>query len=457
MNIVLLILLCVFEIAFAVTSIRRKADKKGWQTGRLICNGGQLMLFLVMLIAPGIDMSFRFTGLFILLLLRIIIASIGMMIQKNKENRPKTTAKMILSAVLSIFFMTGSLIPSFFISDYDGLPVTGEYTVASSNAILTDSSRKEEFETDGSSREVPIYFFYPENAPEGERYPLVIFSHGAFGYYQSNYSTYAELASNGYVVVSTEHPYHSIFTTDTSGKTIIADSSFLNGVMMLNSEEVTEETSYELSSEWLKLRCADVNFVIDSIKTAATEKSLAEYWYIPEEQPEKILTVLSMTDTDKIGVMGHSLGGASAVSLGRTRDDIDAVIDLDGTMLGERTGIENGITVISEEPFTLPLLSFDNEEHHNSSVEARENDTPYENNTVFDNALQGFRTYIPNTGHMNYTDLPMYAPPLAAMLGTGSVDAEKCMMTVNKTVLEFFDCYLKGDGLFGVGECTEIP
>ncbi len=42
-----------------------------------------------------------------------------------------------------------------------------------------------------------------------------------------------------------------------------------------------------------------------------------------------------------IGVMGHSLGGASSVTLGRTRDDIDAVIDLDGTMLGEELSYEN--------------------------------------------------------------------------------------------------------------------
>ncbi|MBQ5851909.1 MAG: hypothetical protein IIW54_14020, partial [Lachnospiraceae bacterium] len=31
-------------------------------------------------------------------------------------------------------------------------------------------------------------------------FPLVVFSHGAFGYYESNTSTYMELASNGYVV-----------------------------------------------------------------------------------------------------------------------------------------------------------------------------------------------------------------------------------------------------------------
>ncbi|MGN1107275.1 MAG: alpha/beta hydrolase family protein, partial [Huintestinicola sp.] len=331
MNTFLLVLLCIFEAAFAITAISRKADKKGWQTGRLICNAGQLGLFLVMLIAPGIDMSFRFMGLFVLLIIRIIIAFIDYLIVRKKESAIKHISKIIISAVLSVILISGSLIPSFIISDYDGLPVSGEYEIAEANAILIDMNRTEGFETDGSNREVPVYFYYPENAAEGEKFPLVIFSHGSFGYYQSNHSTYAELASNGYVVVSTEHPHHSLFTTDTNGNTIIVDTQFMNDVMALNAEGVSEETAYEHSSEWFRLRAEDINFALDSIKSAAGENNLPEYWY--SQQGEDIITALSMTDTEKIGVMGHSLGGAASVSVGRTRSDISAVIDLDGTML----------------------------------------------------------------------------------------------------------------------------
>ncbi|MDO5149588.1 MAG: hypothetical protein Q4D76_09365 [Oscillospiraceae bacterium] len=454
MNTLLLILLCIFEAAFAFTAISRRADKKGWQTGRLICNAGQLGLFLVMLIAPGIDMSFRFMGLFILLIFRIVIAFIGYMIIRKKEAKGKHIAKIIISAIISVILISGSLIPSFIITDYDGLPVSGEYDVAEANAILTDNSRTEEFETDGSNREVPVYFFYPANAAEGEKFPLVIFSHGSFGYCQSNHSTYSELASNGYVVVSTEHPYHSLFSTDTNGNTIIVDSSFLNDVMTINAEEVSEEAAYKCSSEWLRLRAEDISFAIDSIKSAAGADTLPEYWY--SQQSEDIIKALDVTDTDKTGVMGHSLGGAAAVSAGRTRSDISAVIDLDGTMLSEVTGIENDMQKVNNEPYATPILSIDNEEHHFSSEAAVKADKPYVNNIVHDNAVCGYRTYIAGTGHMNFTDLPMFSPSLAKMLGTGSVDSEKCMMTVNKITLEFFDRYLKGKGEFVVSECIEI-
>lgn len=454
MNTFLLILLLVFEAAFAITAITRKADKKGWQLGRLICNAGQLGLFLVMLIAPGIDMSFRFMGLFILLALRIIISFIGFLIIRKKEGKAKHIAKIIISAVLSAVLISISLIPSFIISDYSGLPVSGEYNVAEANAILIDNSRIEGFETDGSNREVPVYFYYPKNAPEGEKFPLIIFSHGSFGYYQSNHSTYAELASNGYVVVSTEHPYHSLFTTDTSGNTIIVDSSFMNEVMSINDEDVSEETAYESSSEWFRLRAEDINFAIDSIKSVAGATALPDYWY--SKQSEDIIVALAMTNTEKIGVMGHSLGGAASVSVGRTRNDISAVIDLDGTMLSEVIGFDNDRQIVNDEPYTIPLLSLDNEEHHFSSIESRGNDKPYANNVVHDNAVRGYRTYIPGAGHMNFTDLPMFAPPLAKMLGTGSVDPEECMMTVNRITLEFFDSFLKGKGEFSVPEQINI-
>lgn len=452
MNIVLFILLCAAEIAFTVLTFRRNADKKLWQMGRLVCNAGQLGVFLVMLLFPSIDMSFRFTGLFILLILRIAVAFIGWLIVRNKDAKPKRRSMMVLSAALSVFLISGSLIPAFMFTAYEGLPVSGEYKVADATAILIDESRTEEIETDGSKREVPVYFYYPENAAEGEKFPIVLFSHGAFGFYKSNYSTYEELASNGYVVISTEHPYHSLFTTDTNGNTIIVSPELMEGITIVNTEGTTEQTIFELSSEWLKLRCDDINFVLDSVKSVSN--ALPEYWHT--EDAADILTALSMADTDKIGVMGHSLGGAAAVTIGRTRSDIGAVIDLDGTMLGEVTGVENEINIVRTEPYPVPLLAMDNDEHHFASITLKEEGTPYANNIVCDNAVCSCRTYVAGTGHMNYTDLPMFSPVLAGMLGTGSVDPEECMVTVNKTTREFFDCYLKGKGEFVVQECIDI-
>lgn len=455
MNIFLWILLCVAEIFLAGIGVFGRANKRGWLFGRLLTNFGELLLFLAMLLAPGIDLGFRFKGLFIVLLLRCAVTMICFLIRRNRLQGNKRFFGMILSAVLGMILITASMLPSFIFSGYEGLPTTGEYEVATAKAILTDQSRTEEFETDGSSREVPIYFYYPQDAKGKETYPLVLFSHGAFGYYQSNTSTYMELASHGYVVVSMDHPYHSFFTKDTDGRTITVNPEMIQGIQYINSEEATEEQIFKLSAQWMKLRCDDLNFVIDSVKTAAEQGLNPEKWYVSAGEKAGVLQALGLADLNQIGVMGHSLGGAAAVSIGREREDIDAVIDLDGTMLGEELDVQDGVVMINQEVYEVPLLSFDNEEHHFSRIECQEKGVPYANNTVLQYATEGYSTYIKGTGHMNYTDLPLFSPVLASMLGTGEVDATHCITTMNEIVLSFFDCYLKDTGAFSVQECYE--
>lgn len=453
MNTVLLIFLAFIEAALAYITISRKVNKKEWQIGRVLACGGEIALFLVMAIFQGIDLGMRFKALFIILIIKIIIAGIGFIICKNNEN-PKRGSSIIVSCILSIGVIAVSMLPSYIFADYKGLPTTGEYTVGTAKAILSDNSRIETFENDGSYREVPLYFYYPEEVGN-KQLPVVFFSHGAFGYYQSNYSTYAELASQGYVVISMEHPYHSMFTKDTAGKTIMVDGVMFNNTMKIQNTadaSITEEEIYSITKEWIDLRLADANFAIDSIELAANDNRLSAAWNVKGLEAQKILSILPMMDVEHIGFMGHSLGGATAVSLGRIREDIDAVVDLDGTMLGEVLYVENGIDIVNEEPYPIPLFSMDNQEHHDSRLAAIEEGAVYANNVVHENALIGYNTYIKNSGHMNFTDLPMFSPALASMLGTGKVDSVRCVQTMNRLVLEFFDTYLKGMGDFQVQE-----
>ncbi|MDD4018798.1 MAG: hypothetical protein PHV28_12745, partial [Kiritimatiellae bacterium] len=61
-------------------------------------------------------------------------------------------------------------------------------------------------------------------------------------------------------------------------------------------------------------------------------------------------------------------------------------------------------------------------------------------------AVEAFETVFADAGHLNFTDLPLFSPILARVLGTGTVDERKCINTMNEVVLEFFDSYLKNDG-----------
>ncbi|WP_026527657.1 alpha/beta hydrolase family protein [Butyrivibrio sp. VCD2006] len=458
MTIFLFAVLMITEIGFVVFEATKNPVKKEWSVSRIVENSAQLLIYLAMILLPGIDFSFRFKGLFIILIIRIVVAGIIALLTRKNENK-KSKVAIFFSAVLSAVLFIMSLIPAFIFTDYNGRPLTGKYEVAQKEAILIDSSRVETFETDGSYREVPVHFYYPENYinENGEEsmhtLPLIVFSHGAFGYYQSNTSTYMELASNGYVVVSLDHPYHSFYTKDSDGKLITVDQTFVQTAMSVGNDpdaHYTEEEIYEVTSEWMKLRMDDMNFVVDTLKEGASG-NYGDSWCFASGKEAEIKEAVSLIDTSKIGLIGHSLGGATAVTVGR-REDVGAVVDLDGTMLGEEIGVENGMPVINEERYTTPLLCITNEPHHLEAAEAGKLSYSYANNVILNNADEGFETYVAGSEHMDYTDLPLFSPFLAGLLGKGSVDSGYCIDITNSLVRDFFNCYLKGEGTFTVQE-----
>ncbi len=443
MTIILFAVMAVLELGFMIFELAKRSSKKEWTTKRIILNAAEIIVFFAMVLLPGIDTSFRFAGLIFMLILRLVVSGI-FFLANRRNSKPKKKAPVVLGALLGVFLILSSMLPAFLFTDYEGLETTGPYDVSVSNAILIDRSRTEQFENDGSFREVPVYFIYPEGTDE--RMPLVIFSHGAFGYYQSNASLYMELASNGYVVASIETPYHSIFTHDSEGKTIIADRQFLNDSLTLGTNDESEAEVFEVVSKWMELRTADMNFAIDSLK----EKNI-DSWYIDAGQKDGVAKAVSLIDTARIGLIGHSMGGASAVTCGR-RDDISAVVDLDGTMLGENLGVNGDDIIVNEEPYHTPLLNLQNQNHHEEAEQALIAGEPYSNNIILNNADIAYSTYFRNSGHMDFSDLPLFSPALAGMLGTGDVDNEEMLKTMNGLVLGFFDCYLKGEGTFEVNE-----
>jgi dienelactone hydrolase len=291
-----------------------------------------------------------------------------------------------------------------------------------------------------------VHLYYPD--AEGS-FPLIVFSHGAFGYYQSNYSTYAELVSHGYVVAALDHPHHAFFTKNAQGKTVLVDFGFLSDAVDVSNGEKTLDEEFELSRAWMELRTGDMNFALDTLKAAAANGSLDGSWHT--KHADAILSALSRADVDRNGLMGHSMGGATAVSLGRTRDDVDAVIVLDGTMLDELTGIENGTFRYNEEPYPVPVLDFGKKSDYSETEQAKDgSDITYVNKYVIDHAKDGKRVLFGNCGHMDFTDLPLFSPRLASMLGSEKIDHEAFLNRMNGLVLNWFDFYLKGNGTLDI-------
>lgn len=433
------LLLC--ETGFFIFNIRKQIEKGIWAKRKFALQVLELLAFVLILLTPAVNLGLRFTLCLSILVLRVILSGIRYLISRKNSKRKSGIAKTA-NLFASLLILSMALVPSFIFADYNGLPVSGSHEVAETQYILIDQNREDPFEGQGSRREIPVHAFYPEDGSEQDAFPLVVFSHGAFGYYQSNMSSYQELASNGYVVLALDHPHHSFFTKNSSGKTVTVDPEFLNNVMYVNEIE-DEEEIFRLSSEWVNVRIDDINAVLDAFAEAKQSGLIPDNWCTDSKAEADVLQVLAMADPENTGLYGHSLGGAASVTAGRNRETVKAVIDLDGTMLGEQLGYADGQYQYNEEPYPTPLLTIESELHYN---ERNKLGVLYANQYICDHAADARSVYFKGSAHMNFTDLPLFAPVIGSLLGTGTIDPESCIVQVNGIVLQYFDHYLKGKG-----------
>ena len=91
-------------------------------------------------------------------------------------------------AVLRLLVLAFCLLPVVLFPPMKPVPASGSYACETASYVWTDETREESFQNDGSFRQVAVQFWYPATEKE-EKFPLVVFSHGAFGYRMSNYST----------------------------------------------------------------------------------------------------------------------------------------------------------------------------------------------------------------------------------------------------------------------------
>ena len=424
MGTITLVLLLALETFFLIWAT---VTKNNHREEKAIVSIGLPVLFGLLLLTGVYEWSFRYVVFLLVLVIQAIVGAVILVRKREKEYRLR---RNFLCFVMNCFIFTFALSLAILCPQYEQPKTTGGYEVATAKYTWTDNNRVDEFSGSGENRALTVELWYPENADE--TYPLVVFSHGAFGFAGSNYSTFAELASNGYAVASIGHTHQAFYTMDTNGKLTTVDIDFINKASEINAVHDTthEEEIFNITKEWMKLRTDDENFVINMILSECASK-----------KPDALFSIIN---TEKIGLMGHSLGGASSAQVGRTRSDIDAVIVLDGTMLGEEMAFENNAVVLNDTPYPVPLLNVYAEDHYTNSTELVGDS--YNNFYATKNALCAYETVFQDAGHLNFTDLPLFSPALAKMLGVGTVDARYCIETMNEVVLEFFNGYLKDAG-----------
>lgn len=434
MGTIILSVAILVEIAFAIYCITTRSSQ---EKARSYIRVGALVAFVLLTLTSVIQWSFRWYGLALLLLVWAVSGAWALLRRKvEKDYRAMSIVGRAIGGVLLVFVL---LAPALIFPQTKLPPPTGTHPIATVTYTYTDKSRIETFTNTGENREVNVEFWYP--ADGGGPYPLIVFSHGAFGIKVSNTSTFMNLASNGYVVCSIDHPYHAFFTLDAAGHRTIVDRSFLQEVVDINSGKYDEETIFKLQQEWMSLRIADINFVLDTILEQVKDNGSD--------------AVYRQVDPNKIGLMGHSLGGESSAQVARERTDIGAVVNLDANLEGEYLAYVNGKYVMNDTVYPVPILTLLTSTTVRMIDAIPDADTVVAVRHVTATAPNAFEVDLPGTDHMSVTDLPLRSPFLVSLInasvpkgGGQEVTPYETVEEMNTLVLKFFNAYLKGEGNF---------
>jgi dienelactone hydrolase len=271
----------------------------------------------------------------------------------------------------------------------------------------------------------PIFAHYGHNLPLAickEPFPLLIFSHG-FGNVAELYTAYcAELASHGYVVISINHPYECAIATFPDGHTI---------QMPPELETMTDEIFDTYLNENIMTWILDTQFVVTKIN---------------QENQNPNSMFYNKIDLTRIGILGHSFGGATAIRCSQIDNRFMAACNLDGDLYG----------TIPCDPFIKPCLLV-------QGTSTKHQKTFHQKQQQFqkkfgkhcrpgDQQPHKFihqSTYIidiPNVPHSSFTDRPIlrHAMHQSWFNPLEIEDGFALTRNINIIIRAFFDKHLKG-------------
>lgn len=263
----------------------------------------------------------------------------------------------------------------------------------------------------------PAYLDVPL-AETSEAFPVILFSHGWNGFNAQNTGQAVELASRGFVVISTQHTYGAVTTV------------FPDGTIAMNNPkalpEDAEDPNYEIVARKLVDQWAgDMSFVLDQFQDFDQEAGNLFF--------QKL-------DMNRIGVYGHSTGGGAAIQFCGTDPRCKAVLGMDPFMRPVSAEvIDSGLSQPSFFMFSQGWADL----------------TDSKNNKLFNQFYPNITNnsgviVIEGTKHFDFSDLPLLSP-IAPQLGLkGPLNGKRVTVIVDSYLLDFFEMtlYDKPSALF---------
>jgi predicted dienelactone hydrolase len=249
-------------------------------------------------------------------------------------------------------------------------------------------------------------------------YPVVLMRAGLSGLVSGYTSLAEDLASHGYVVVGFDAPYRSSVVVFPDGRVI--ERAPQNNLDALDGPE-QEQRAFELVHAW----STDIGFALDQLERLNESDPSAKF--------------RGRLDLQRVGVFGHSLGGATALQFCHDDGRCKAGIDVDGAPLGNV--IAEGVT----QPFMF-LLSDHSREPETETGPIEANIRSIYNRQPVDHRSE---IVIRGANHYMFSDdgAVLKSPLLMRvlrMLGLVPIDGRRQVAVAAHYIVTFFDVYLKG-------------
>ena len=331
---------------------------------------------------------------------------------------------------------------------------TGTSAVGVTSLWLTDSSRPDPWAVGVSARELMVSLWYPAVPSDGRpapymtpaeselqltsrditgvppdtlstvrtnaaadagpagrarSLPLVVLSPGFTNARSALTGLAEDLASHGYVVAGIDHTYESFGTAFPDGRATTC---------LARQARRRRDTGF--GEKIVAGRAADVSFVLGQLTDAHPAWPGA-----------------ALIDPSRIGMAGHSMGGAAAIAAMLADLRIRAGIDMDGTT----------VAPIPDEGLSRPFLFLGKQSNYTpgSPAEIRGKPGPASSWERDWKLLTGWRRWLVVAGavHASFTDLALLADQIGIDIGAGLSGARSLDLT-RAYVRAFFDQHLRG-------------
>jgi hypothetical protein len=256
----------------------------------------------------------------------------------------------------------------------------------------------------------------PDVSSEQSTYPVVIMRAGG-GALTTDFTTLAEdLASHGYIVVGFDAPYRSFVV-------VLPDNRVVFRPPTNDPENLQVDQAKLLINRLLPMWTDDTKFVVSQLERLNSADPSGKF--------------TNRLDMQRLGMFGHSFGGATALQFCHDDPRCKAGIDIDGAPYG--SVVQEGL----KQPFMF-IFSDHSREMSDPASEQIHADIQ----SIYDRLPNG-RPFITIRGanHFSFSDQMLLKShiviELLRIFGLGSLDGRRGLAITAEYVHTFFDVYLK--------------